>query len=126
MRFFLDNCVPDSVGRVLERADHEVVFQRDVIPADSPDLLVALASVENDAVLVSSDRDFKAIASRFGVSQRRLRRLSRIHLRCAEPKAAERMKAALSFIEFEWAVAQSSADERMFIEIQTNALKTVR
>jgi hypothetical protein len=126
MRFFLDNCVPESVRDVLTAAGHEVIRQREAIASDSSDTLVAIASVTNAAILVSHDKDFKAIASRVGVSQTRLRKLSRIHFRCAEPKAARRMRDALDLIEYEWSRAQNRADQRMFIEIQDNGLKTVR
>jgi len=87
---------------------------------------VAIASAANDAILVSFDKDFKAIASRFGTSQARLRKLSRISFRCAYPQAAKRLEVALSFIEAEWEIAQASADKRMFVEIQGNALRTIR
>ena len=82
MRFFLDNCVPDTVAQVLRGAGHEVILQRDAIATDSSDTLVAIASATNDAILVSFDSDFKAIAARASVSQKRLRKLSRIHMRC--------------------------------------------
>jgi predicted nuclease of predicted toxin-antitoxin system len=125
MRFFLDNCVPDSVGRLLLERGHEVIFQRDAIAPDAADKLVAFASAENDAILISFDKDFKAIASRFHVSHPRLKRLSRIQFRCSEPKAAARLEAGLSLIEAEWGLCQA-ADGRMFIEILDNAFKTIR
>lgn len=126
MRFFLDNCVPVAVARVLEDAGHEVILQKQAIATDSSDLLVALASAANDSVLVTFDSDFKAIASRSGVSQKRLRKLSRIQFRCTEPQAAERLKKAMSWVEEEWKIAQRSPDKRMFLEILSNALKTIR
>ena len=126
LRFFLDNCVPKAVSRVLTDAGHEVIFQSQAIATDSSDTLVAIASATNDAILISFDSDFKALASRSNVSQRRLRRLSRIHFRCTEPQAAERLKKALSWVEAEWKIAQASPDKRMFLEILSNALKSVR
>jgi len=126
LRFFLDNCVPAAVARVFTEAGHEVILQKQAIATDSSDLLVAIASATNDAILVSWDTDFKAIASRAGVSQKRLRKLSRIHFRCTEPQAADRLKKAMSWIEAEWDIAQKSADKRMFLEILSNAFKTVR
>jgi predicted nuclease of predicted toxin-antitoxin system len=41
IKFFVDNCVPDSVGRVLQDAGHDVILLRESIAPDSPDLLVA-------------------------------------------------------------------------------------
>ena|SRR6185437_6579066 len=71
LRFFLDNCVPDSVGRALAEFGHEVMYQRNAIVTDAPDVLVALASAQNDAILVTFDKDHKAIASRFIPAARR-------------------------------------------------------
>lgn len=126
LRFFLDNCVPDSVGRALIESGHHVIYQRDVIARDSKDHLVALASAENDAILVTFDRDHRAIASRFQVSNRRLRKLSRIDFSCAEPQAANRIRLALSFIEAEWRLALKAKDRRMFIGIGSTSFRTTR
>lgn len=114
------------MARVLRDAGHEVILQKEAIATDSSDTLVALASAANDAILITFDTDFKAIASRAGVSQKRLKKLSRIQFRCTEPQAADRLGKALSWIEAEWEVAQSSPDKRMFLEILGNALKSLR
>lgn len=126
LRFFLDNCVPDSVGRALSDAGHEVIYQRAAIATDAPDILVALASVENKAILVTFDKDHKAIASRFGVSHGRLRTLSRIDFSCEEPIAARRILEGLSLIEAEWRLCQRAKDRRMFIAITTTTFRTTR
>ena len=126
LRFFLDNCVPDSVGRALDAAGHAVIYQRDVIAPNSPDAVVALTSAENEAILVTFDKDYKAIATRFQVSNRRLRKLSRIDFQCSEPEAARRIELGLGFIEAEWALSRKAKDKRMFIVIQGNAFKTIR
>ena len=126
MRFFLDHCVPAGVGRVFREAGHEVIIQKDALAIDAPDPLVALTSAQNDAILVSFDSDHRALANRMGVSNSRLKRLSRIHCRCEYPEAEKRMKLALSFIEHEWQEAQKSSDPRMFVEILGYGLKTHR
>lgn len=94
MRFFLDQCVPDSVGKVLEAAGHEVIYLREALAPDAADPIVALAAAENDAILVSFDSDFKWIVSRGNVSNRRLKKLSRISCKCGYPRAAERIEKA--------------------------------
>lgn len=80
----------------------------------------------NDAVLVSHDSDFKTLAPRASVGQRRFRTLSRIGLKCSEPQAAARIKVAMSLIEHEWKVAQASADKRMIVEIGHSVIRTIR
>jgi hypothetical protein len=80
----------------------------------------------NEAVLVSMDRDFQSLAPRIGIGRNRFRRLSRVALRCSEPQAAGRIKAAMSLVEHEWDVAQSSLDKRMIVEIGTTHIRTIR
>lgn len=80
----------------------------------------------NEAVLVSLDSDFRSLAPRAGVGKARFRTLSRIGLRCSEPQAAARIKAALSLIVHEWEIAQASRDKRMIVEIGTSFIRIIR
>jgi predicted nuclease of predicted toxin-antitoxin system len=105
---------------MLRAEGHEVIFQRDVIARDASDTVVAIASAQNDAILISLDKDFREIATR------RLRKLSRIDIACSEPDAAARIKAGLSLIEWEWTRAQAQPDGRIFVVVQGNAFKIVR
>ena len=114
------------MGRALVDAGHEVVLLRQQLAPNSPDPLVAAVAEMNDAVLVSLDSDFKSLAPRAGIGRRRFQRLSRIAIRCSEPQAAGRIKAAMSLIEHEWAIAQASRDKRMIIEISASVIRTVR
>jgi len=126
LRFLTDNCVPDSVGRTLIAAGHEVILLRDILPTNSPDPLVASVAELNNAILVSFDRDFKTLAPRIGVGQQRFRKLSRIAFRCNEPDAAQRLGLALALIEFEWTTAQAASDKRMIVEIGSTYIRTIR
>ena len=126
LKFLTDNCVPDSVGRALAEAEHEVIRLRDILPTNSPDPIVATVAELNDAILVSFDKDFKGLAPRIGVGQQRFRKLSRIGFRCREPMAAQRILLALSLIEHEWQVAQASSDKRMIVHISETTIQTTR
>ncbi len=126
LKFFLDNCVPDSVARVLREVGHNVVLLREVIPKDSPDQLVAAVSELQEAILVSYDKDFRTLAPRIGIGRQRFRRLSRVGFRCDEPQAASRIEAALSLIEHEWQAAQVARDKRIIIEIGATYIRTIR
>lgn len=57
---------------VLRAAGHEVIVLKDAIAPDSADPVVALAAAENEAVLVSFDKDFRFLAGRLGVGNKRL------------------------------------------------------
>lgn len=126
IRFFVDNCVPDSVGNMLKAKGYDTVLLRQQIAPNSPDPLVAAVSEMNGAILVSTDADFKSIAPRAGIGRRRFQRLSRIGLTCRPPLAARRLEAALSLIELEWAIAQASNDKRLIVEIGPTAIRTLR
>jgi predicted nuclease of predicted toxin-antitoxin system len=127
MRLLLDHNVPDSVAAVFRAAGHEVLLVRELLPTDSSDQLVATASELEGAILVSVDRDFKQIAPRIPKGMRgRFKKLSRISLECSEPQAAQRVRVAMTLIEAEWEIAQSSHDSRMFITIQNAGIKTHR
>ena len=73
LKVFVDQCVPDSAGRVFGGRGHDVTFLREVLATDSPDLLVAAVAQDNDAILLSLDGDFKVIARRHGVGRRTFR-----------------------------------------------------
>ena len=127
IRFFIDHCVPDSVGRVLRDEGHDVILLAERIAPDSPDPLVAAVSELSGAILVSLDSDFKTLAPRVPKGQRqRFRKLSRIGLRCKAPRCAQRLTATLSLVEHEWAVAQKSADKRMIVDIGESYVRSIR
>jgi predicted nuclease of predicted toxin-antitoxin system len=126
IKFFVDHCVPDAVGRALSGAGHEVLLLRTQLAPNSPDPLVAAVAQMNGAVLVSLDSDFKSLAPRAGVGKQRFRTLSRIGLKCSEPQAAKRISAAMTLIEHEWDLAQRSGDKRMIIEIGQTTIRTIR
>ena len=100
---------------------------REKTAPDSPDTLVAAVSEANNAVLVTMDSDFKSIASRTGIGQRRYKRLSLIRFeKCRESQAAGRIIAALSLIQHEWEFGNGLKDRRMFIVISSESIRTHR
>ena len=125
LRLFLDEGVPDSVGKAFEEAGHAAIYLRETMPTGSPDHLVCAIAEINDAILVALDGDMKQLASRHGIGARRYKRLSLIKLSCRETRAAERVKAAMTLIEHEWRYGSSNGDRRIFIEILDAAIRTV-
>jgi hypothetical protein len=127
IRFFIDHCLPDSVGRILREAAYEVILLRERIAPDSPDPLVAAVSEMYGAILISQDSDFKRLAPRVAKGERRrFRTLSRIGLRCKAPRCADRLTACLSLIEHEWVIAQNSNDKRMIVDIGEGHIRSLR
>ncbi|MBV9841376.1 MAG: DUF5615 family PIN-like protein [Sphingomonadaceae bacterium] len=127
MRFFTDQNVPESVPRALEYAGYDVVRLRERIGTRSPDTLVAAVAEANSAVLVTWDSDFKSIAQRHGIGQRRFRKLSLLRFeKCRESRGAERLERALSLIEHEWEIGNGQSDRRMFVVITDQTIRTHR
>lgn len=127
MRFFLDEGVPRSVGRLLESRNYEVIYLEQKIAKGSKDTLVAAVAEANDAVLIAFDADFKSLASRTGIGQRRFKRLSLLRFeKCRESAAADRLGKALSLVEHEWAMGNGEKDRRMFVVIQDSTIRTHR
>lgn len=123
--FFTDQNVADPVGDVLASRGHRLTRLRDVMPAHSPDQVVAAACSLHGQVLVTHDKDFKAMAKRLGYTQMQFRHsLHRIQLRCPEFDAATRVGLALSLIEAEWELA--SSDQPMVIELTNETIRVWR
>lgn len=90
MRFFLDNDVPVSVGRMLQRHGHQWWTAADAgLASEGQDDNLSVYADERDAVLVTMDKEF--------TQRRRRNPIGRhVRLRCAEPEAAAVLEARLS------------------------------
>ena len=129
MRFFIDQCVPESVADTLEELDHEVIRLREKIAPDSPDSLVAAVAEANDAILVTMDGDFKSTSTQYGIGRSRYKRLSIVRFeRCRESIAADRLKSAMSLIEHEWELGSEfdAQQRRMHVGIGKQVIRTYR
>lgn len=127
MKFILDENVPVSVREVLESNGHIVELITDHAARGIQDPVVATISEHLGAILMSFDGDFEKIAPRVpDGARKRYKRLSRIWLQCNEYQASQRLKKALSLIESEYKIAQSSKDMRMLIWLSKGYIKTHR
>lgn len=126
LKFFLDEGVPDSVGKFLISEGHEAVFLRDSITPGSSDPVVCKAAEVNDAILVACDGDMKQLAKRFGIGGGRYKKLSLLKLSCGEPQAATRLKQCMSLIEHEWLISEKKSSRRLFIEIKSSVVSSYR
>jgi predicted nuclease of predicted toxin-antitoxin system len=125
MHFFLDQNVANSVADVIEELGHSCEFSRELIPADADDPLVAIAAEQREAILVSHDADFNAIAPRaLRGHKARFKKLSRIALQCREHEAAKRMRDMMPIIEICVAQAAAKPDKRVIIFIQSHTHRT--
>lgn len=63
LRFFIDQCVPNSIIRILGDADYEVLILKDYISIDSLDSLVITKVQELNAIFLSLNGDFADIVT---------------------------------------------------------------
>lgn len=123
----LDENVPADVAAMLQEHGHRSEFIRDYVPPGSADAIVATVAEQQECILVSFDRDFELIAPRVLHGHRaRFKRLSRIWMRCSEPRGAVRLRSALDLVISEFALAQSRADKRLWFWVGQDWLRTHR
>lgn len=123
--FLVDNCVPASVNRLLAEAGHDVVSVREVGMGDARDPVIAVASCQSARVLVSTDKDFKALAKDLKVNRKDSHKLHRIAFSCRDPHIADRLAEALSLIEWEWSRCGCGA-QRMEVQISDVSIRVMR
>jgi predicted nuclease of predicted toxin-antitoxin system len=63
LKFFIDQCVPASIGQFLREAGHNVLILKDYLPIESPDEIVIAKAQELTAILVSLNGDFADIVA---------------------------------------------------------------
>src|SRR5438067_4639792 len=63
LRFLADHCISNFIVQALQKAGHEVVRLREVLPVESPDTLVIAKAQEIGAILLSLNGDFADLVS---------------------------------------------------------------
>ena len=61
LRFFIDQCVPRSVGNSLRDAGHQIELLKDHLPTDAVDNVVIAYAEQLDAILITLNGDFANI-----------------------------------------------------------------
>ncbi len=127
--FLTDEDVPDSVGDALRGAGHLVYRAREYLVQGADDPVVAEAASHAGLVLITHNwRDFRQIVGKqSGLTRRQSEYLHRIEMQCGQPKAAERIMAALGLIEHEWTSLQGVPDRApLWITIGIQTISTKR
>jgi hypothetical protein len=104
IRFLLDENVSNSVIEVLEARGHEVYLARDVFAAGTPDRMLAVLTAHESLVVVTHDRDFRAISKLLPEESRsKFRRgAGRIQLSVPEIDARRYLERHLPLIELKY------------------------
>jgi hypothetical protein len=98
LRFFLDNNVPDSIGRYLQGRGHSVLRQRFHIPHNSTDPAVGMTALQANRILVTWDKDFNSQTFR----QARFDRLCRLSLSGDGPTLLLAVQEHVELLEFQF------------------------
>lgn len=122
LRFLIDENVPDSVARYLQRRGHSVYRAKRHLPEGTPDPLVATAAMEADRILVTWDKDFND--QRF--QKARFARLSRLGLSGHGPELVKAVRKHIRVVEFQWCEKVRLGHKRMiaFVKIDGCRFKT--
>lgn len=102
-----------------------MIYGNQALAPRTPDPVVCLISLKENAILVAMDKDMKRIAKKNGVSSRKFSRLSFVHLECLEIHAANRVKEAMSLLEHEWNRSENAV-RRLHLIIGMGMIRTVR
>ncbi len=113
LRFFLDNNVPDSIGRYLQGRGHGVHRQRHHIAIDSPDPVVGMTALQAKRILVTWDKDFNSQRFR----KPRFASLKILSLSGDGPTLLDAVKEHIESLEFHFPKAPDNGRLAIFIKI---------
>lgn len=86
--------------------------------------MIATIGDQLSAIVVTWDRDFKALVSRIPEGNRaRFRKLGRISFKCNEVKGAELLRRWIEMVEFHYERASGQPGFRMIAQIQESGVK---
>ncbi len=113
----LDECVPVSVANVFTERGHKVELVQLLMAKGVADSIVAAVGEQDAAVLVTADKDLRALAPRIPKERRRYRQLGIISIRCQGPQTETRIRQNMDLIEFEYQRSRSLRDRRLMMSI---------
>lgn len=115
-RYLVDENVSSSAVAVLREFGQEVLESRDIIGTQAPDRILEWVAFHHNCMLVSRDRDFKAIIK--GAKARELRGTARtILLRGNEVREGARLRQCLPIIERFFRDADAFGNDIEYIQV---------
>lgn len=128
MILLIDENVPESVTRLLKDRGHDVRLVRELLPAGTPDPVIAVVGNDLGAIVVTwNHKDFKKLVARVPrATQASLRKLGRINFRCHEARGRQRLEEMIEWVEFEYAQVQKKKDKRLMVEIGETYFRVIR
>ena len=124
MRLLIDENVPLSIAKFFKERGHEVLHVRDLLPAGTPDPVLATIGDRLSAIIVTWDRDFDNLVRRIPDGNKaRFRRLGRITFSCNAANARALIEKWITSVEFHYSQAIDDSDIRMMVQIQESGFK---
>lgn len=124
MLLLIDENVPQSVADLFAERGHEVKFVRDLLPAGTPDPVIAEIGNRLSAIVVTWDRDFDSLVRRIPTGSRTaFRKLGRISFQCNEARGRMLAEKWIASIEFHYEQARQDQDIRMIVQVQESGFK---
>lgn len=118
VKFFLDEGVPVSVGKLLESEGFDVIFFKEAATPGMPDPVICDIALANGAVLVALDGDMKKIAQRRGIGNKKYRSLNLLKLSCNPVVAKERLAESIDYIRLALSQGKGKKGRKFQVEIK--------
>jgi predicted nuclease of predicted toxin-antitoxin system len=124
MTLLIDENVPASVAELFASRGHDVQYVRDLLPAGTPDPVIAKIGDRLSAIVVTRDRDFEKIVQRVPDGNKTaFRRLGRISFCCNEANGRALLEDWISTVEDHYERCLRKPDLRMIVQIQQSGIK---
>ena len=122
----IDECLPQSIANFFASRGYSVLVVGQALPAGSPDASVVAAALDQGAIVVTHDSDFRNMKASATGAGGRLQRADRIYFKkCSHAQALARVKHLIDVIETEYRIAKTT-NSKFFIQITANSYTVFR
>lgn len=122
----VDECLGKSFAEVLSKRGYTVYVAGEALPGGSPDTSVVAAALTKDAIVITTDADFRKMRESASGHRRRLERADRIFFKkCKHSRARQRIVDLIDVVEAEYQIAKA-ARRKFFMHITPNSYTVFR
>ena len=122
----IDECLPKSIAAYFQGRGYSVTIVGQALPAGAPDVSVVAAALDQGAIVVTHDSDFRQMRASASGAGGRLQRADRIYFKtCSHAQALARIAQLIDVIETEYRIAKAG-NGKFFIQITVNSYTVFR
>lgn len=122
----IDECLPQSIAAFFQARGYSVLVVGQALPAGTPDASVVAAALDQGAIVVTHDSDFRQMKASASGAGGRLQRADRIYFKkCSHAQALARVARLINVIEAEYRIAKAN-NSKFFIQITANSYTVFR